>query len=166
LPFGAWATIPAQEILLAGQKSHDKRRVSAQDIQHFLRVLCITSHEELLRVDRKAVIALERHMRGVPRLHPLTIRRSLSALSTLFTDLVRYGVVLKNPVQAVEHLAISRREGMALAYTPQQPGAFLDAPDPSRLKALRDLNPLVSVSAFHLYGRLWLRHQRDSTILQ
>ena len=47
-------------------------------------------------------------MREVQRLHPVTIRRRLSALSSLFTHLVRYGVVTHNPVQAVERPAINR----------------------------------------------------------
>jgi len=50
----------------------------------------------------------------------VTIRRRLSALSSLFAHLVRYGVVTHSPVQAVERAAINRREGMTPALTPSR----------------------------------------------
>jgi site-specific recombinase XerD len=81
-PLDALASILEEEVWLASRKSPDTRRVYTQDIQHFLRALDITSREELRRVDRKAVIAWERHMREVQRLHPSTIRRRSSALSS------------------------------------------------------------------------------------
>jgi integrase/recombinase XerD len=134
----ALATLPEEEIWLAGRKSPETRRVYAQDIQHFCRALGITSRDELRRVDRQAVIAWERYMREVQRLHPVTIRRRLSALSSLFTHLVRFGVVAHNPMQAVERPAINRWEGMTPAFTPQQARALLDAPDSSTIQGLRD----------------------------
>ena len=42
------------------------------------------------------------------------MRRRLSALSSLFTHLVKFGVVDKNPVREVERPAVNRREGMTL----------------------------------------------------
>jgi site-specific recombinase XerD len=94
--------------------------------------------EELRRVDRKAVIAWERSMREGQRLHPTTIRRRLSVLSSLFTHLLRYGVVVQNPVQAVERPATNRWEGMTPAFTPQQARALLDVADSSTTQGLRD----------------------------
>ncbi len=137
-PVDALATLPEEEVWLASRKSPDTRRVYAQDIQHFCRALGITSRDELRRVDRQAVIAWERSMREVQRLHPVTIRRRLSALSSLFTHLVRYGVVVHNPVQAVERPAINRWEGMTPAFTPQQARALLDAPNSTTIQGLRD----------------------------
>jgi hypothetical protein len=69
-PLDALATLPEEEVWLASRKSPDTRRVYAQDVHHFLRALGITSRDELRRVDRKAVIAWERSMRAVQRLHP------------------------------------------------------------------------------------------------
>jgi integrase/recombinase XerD len=71
-------------------------------------------------------------------LHPTTIRRRLSALSSLFTHLVRYGMVAQNPVQAVKRPAINRWEGLTPAFTPQHSRALLDAPDSSTIQGLRD----------------------------
>jgi site-specific recombinase XerC len=88
-PLDALATIPEEEVWLASRRSPDTRRVDTQDIHHFLRALGITSRDELRRVDRKAVRVWERSMREVQGLHPTTIRRRLSALSSLFTHLVR-----------------------------------------------------------------------------
>jgi integrase/recombinase XerD len=134
----ALATLPEEEVWLASRKSLDTRRVYAQDIQHCCRALGITSRDELRRVNRQAVIAWERYMREVQRLHPVTIRRRLSALSSLFTHLMRFGVVTHNPVQPVERPAINRWEGMTPALTPQQARALLDAPDPFTIHGLRD----------------------------
>jgi len=53
--------------------------------------LAITAHEELRQVDHRVVIAWERHMREVERAAPSTIRRRLSALSSLFKHLVCHG---------------------------------------------------------------------------
>jgi integrase/recombinase XerD len=137
-PLDALATLPEEEVWLASRKSPGTRRVYAQDVQHCCRALGITSRDELRRVTRQAVIAWERYMREVQRLHPVTIRRRLSALSSLFTHLVRYGVVAHNPVQAVERPAINRWEGMTPAFTPQQARALLDAPDATTIQGLRD----------------------------
>jgi integrase/recombinase XerD len=57
-----------------------------------------------------------------------TVRRRLSALSSLFTHLVKFGVVEVNPVREVERLAVNRREGRTLAFSQKQARKVLDAP--------------------------------------
>src|ERR1700729_2573183 len=85
------AEIPEEEIWLAKQKSARTRRAYKLDVQHFMATLGITSHDELRLVDHRAVIAWERSMREAERpAAPSTIRRRLSALSSLFSHLVRH----------------------------------------------------------------------------
>ena len=91
------AAIPEEEIWLAKQKSARTRRAYRLDVRHFMATLDIATTDELRRVDHRAVIAWERSMREVERAAPSTIRRRLSALSSLFKHLVRHGHAAQEP---------------------------------------------------------------------
>ena len=58
--------------------------------------------EELRKIDHRAVMAWERLMREEEKKEASTVRRRLAALSSLFTHLVKFGVVEINPVRDVE----------------------------------------------------------------
>ena len=62
-PITALADIPEEEIWLQKQKSARTRRAYRLDVQHFMRMLAITTPAELRQADHKAVIAWERYMR-------------------------------------------------------------------------------------------------------
>jgi integrase len=97
-------------------------------VQHFMRTLNITSPEELRQADHKAVIAWESFMRETEHAEASTIRRRLSALSSLYSHLVRHGYAPRNPVREVERPAINRDEGSTLAFSKAQARKILDAP--------------------------------------
>src|SRR3954467_15576768 len=82
-------SVPEEEIWLAGQLSPHTRRAYKRDVAHFVQSLTIRSAEELRHVNRAAVIGWQNLMkeRGIK---PRTIRRRLSALSSLFTHLVHH----------------------------------------------------------------------------
>jgi integrase/recombinase XerD len=80
-------------------------------------------------VDCQIMMAYARHLREVQRLHPTTIRRRLSALSSLFRHVVPFEVIAANPVQAIDLPAINRWQEMTPAFSPQEARALLDAPD-------------------------------------
>jgi site-specific recombinase XerD len=107
-------------VWLASRKSPNTRKAYAHDVQHFIRMLGITSQHALRRVDHKAVVAWERYIRAVKGVQPLTIRRRLAGLSSLFQHLVRYHLVRSNPVREIARPAINRWQGMTPAFTPQQ----------------------------------------------
>ena len=132
------AEIPEEEIWLALQKSARTRRAYRLDVRHFMATIAITTTDELRRVDHRAVIAWERHMREIEHAAPSTIRRRMSALSSLFKHLVRHGHATKNPVTEIARPAINREEGTTLAFA--KPGArkLLDLPDADTLEGLRD----------------------------
>jgi len=73
-----------------------------------------------------------------------TVRRRLSALSSLFTHLVKFGVVEVNPVREVERPAVNRREGMTLAFSQKQARKIRDSPSEETVLGLRD-RALLSV---------------------
>jgi integrase/recombinase XerD len=132
------ADIPEEEIWLAKQKSARTRRAYRLDVRHYMATIAITTTDELRRVDHRAVIAWERHMREVEGAAPSTIRRRMSALSSLFKHLVRHGHAAKNPVTEIDRPAINREEGTTLAFAKQDARKLLDLPDAETLEGLRD----------------------------
>ena len=134
----ALADIPEEDIWLAAQKSARTRRAYQLDVRHFMATLGITHVAELRQVDHRAVITWERLMRESEGAAPSTIRRRLSALSSLFKHLVRHGRAAKNPVTEIARPAINRDEGSTLAFSKQDARKLLDLPDPATEEGLRD----------------------------
>ena len=132
------AEIPEEEIWLAKQKSARTRRAYRLDVRHFMATLGITTTEQLRQADHRAVIAWERAMREGEHAAPSTIRRRLSALSSLFKHLVRHGHAAKNPVREIERPAINSEEGTTAAFSKAQARRLLDAPPSDTLEGLRD----------------------------
>jgi integrase/recombinase XerD len=132
------AAIPEEDIWLAKQKSARTRRAYQLDVRHFMATLGITSTDELRRIDHRAVIAWERAMRETEHAAPSTIRRRLSALSSLFKHLVLHGHAAKNPVTEIERPAINREEGSTLAFSKADARKLLDKPGEDTIVGLRD----------------------------
>lgn len=114
------------------------RRAYRLDVQHFTKTLNITTSDELRQVDHRAVIAWERIMRETEHAAPSTIRRRLSALSSLFKHLVRHSFAPKNPVREIERPTINRDEGTTLAFSKVQARKLLDTPVEDTVEGLRD----------------------------
>jgi site-specific recombinase XerD len=132
------AAIPEEEVWLASRKSARTRRAYRTDVAHFMQTFDITSAEELRKIDHRAVMAWERLMREQEGKEATTVRRRLAALSSLFTHLVKFGVVEQNPVREVERPAVNRREGMTLAFSQKQARKILDTPPEETVHGLRD----------------------------
>ena len=132
------AEIPEEEVWLASQKSARTRRAYRLDVTHFMRMLGIISPEQLRQVDHRAVIAWERIMREEQGAAASTVRRRLSALSSLFKHLVRHGIASRNPVADVARPSINREEGSTAAFSKAQARRLLDAPAADTLGGLRD----------------------------
>ena len=132
----ALALSPEEAVWLASRKSARTRRAYCNDVAHFMRTFNITSADELRKVDHRAVMAWERLMREVEGKEATMVRWRLSALSSLFTHLVKFGVVDKNPVREVKRPTVNRREGMTLAFSQKQARKILDAPPDDTVKGL------------------------------
>lgn len=132
------AEIPEEEVWLASQKSARTRRAYRLDVAHFMGTFGITSPEQLRQVDHRAVIAWERIMREQQGAAASTVRRRMSALSSLFKHLVRHGTASRNPVVDVARPAINREEGSTVAFSKAQARRLLDAPAADTLAGLRD----------------------------
>ena len=77
-------------------------------------------------------------MREVERAAPSTIRRRLSALSSLFKHLVRQGHAGKNPVREIDRPAINRDEATTAAFSKAQARKLLDTPAEDTPEGARD----------------------------
>lgn len=132
------AAIPEEAVWLASQKSPRTREAYRRDVSQFLRFIGVISPTQLRAIDHRAVIAWEAHLREHERLQPTTVRRRLSALSSLFSHLVRFGSAELNPVREIKRPEINRRQGKTLAFSRSQSRTILDAPDPNTLIGLRD----------------------------
>ncbi len=134
----ALAAIPEEEVWLASQKSARTRRAYRLDVAHFMRTLGITTPDQLRQVDHRAVIAWERIMREQEGAAASTVRRRLSALSSLFKHLVRHGSAGRNPVADVARPSVNREEGSTAAFSKAQARKLLDAPPADTLAGMRD----------------------------
>ena len=132
------AAISEQEVWLASQKSARTRRAYRLDVAHFMRTLGIATPDQLRQVDHRAVIAWERIMREQQGAAASTVRRRLSALSSLFKHLVQHGSAGRNPVADVARPSINREEGSTAAFSKVQARKLLDAPSPDTLAGVRD----------------------------
>lgn len=129
--------VPEEEIWLAGQLSIHTRRAYRLDVAHFIRTFGVQSAEELRTVDRAAVVAWQNQMQrdGVK---PRTIRRRLSALSSLFVHLIEHRSAESNPVRDIKRPRVNRRQGTTRAFSAKEARRILDAPDAGTLVGLRD----------------------------
>ncbi len=130
-------SVPEEEVWLAGQLSPHTRRAYKQDVAHFLTTMCIQSADDLRHVGRAAVIAWQNRMRENGE-SPRTIRRRLSALSSLFVHLVDHRVADANPVRDLKRPRVNRRQGTTRAFSTKEARRILDAPDPSTVIGRRD----------------------------
>lgn len=131
------ANIPEEDLWLASQHSEQTRRAYRKDVAHFIKTVSVRTREDLRKVDRGVVIAWQ-HVMKEQSAKPATIRRRLSALSSLFNHLVHVHAADINPVREVRRPRINRKRGTTAALSPKEARAILDAPDPSALAGLRD----------------------------
>ena len=130
-------SVPEEDVWLAGQLSPHTRRAYKRDVAHFVRVMRIQSADELRKVNRAAVVAWQNVMKEHGT-KPRTIRRRLSALSSLFAHLVAHRAADANPVRDIKRPRVNRRSGTTRAFSPKEARKILDAPDAATLLGLRD----------------------------
>ncbi len=174
-PVDLLAQVPEEDVWLAGLKSERTRHAYRLDVRDFIGTLQLASSDELYRVRPAAVLAwrAELETRGVKA---STIRRKLSALSSLFRHLVAQHLAEFNPVRDVKRPSINRTKGSTAAFSRDQAKAILDAPSEESVIGLRDrailsvgfqLGPRrseiahLTVGDLHMHNGLWcLRYVR------
>jgi integrase/recombinase XerD len=113
------------------------RRAYQRDVQDFMRFVGIQSPEEFRIVTRAHVIAWRDTLLARKRADA-SIRRALSALSSLFKYLCNANAVTFNPVTGVERPSEGANEGRTPALGDAQARALLEAPAGDTVKDKRD----------------------------
>ena len=131
------ADIPPELEWLANITNAKTRRAYKVDVTEFITFTNLKDHSALRTVTRAHVIAWRKDM-AARRLAPTSIRRKLSALSSLFDYLCERNAVLGNPVDGVKRPASNNNEGSTPALGDAQVRRLLEAPAPDTLKGVRD----------------------------
>ena len=131
------ARLPAEDVWLESLNSERTRRAYRLDVADFIATLDITERDELYAVTPAAVLAWKKSLKA-RNLKPRTVRRKLSALSSLFKHLVNEQVLRHNPVREVARPGVDRTKGETSAFSQEQARKLLDAPPDDTLAGLRD----------------------------
>lgn len=108
-----------------------------ESVEEFSGFTGLRAPSELRTVTRAHVIAWLKHLE-LRKLEPSSIRRKLSALSSLFDYLCERNAVAGNPVDGVKRPASNNHEGSTPALADAQARRLLEASAPDTLKGVRD----------------------------
>lgn len=159
--FQGLADVPAAAVWLANIDNENTRRAYRSDVEAFVAFCGIESADEFRDVTRAHVIAWRSTLEsaGTPgsdgearSLAPTTIRRKLSAVSSLFDYLCNANAVESNPVAGVKRPTEGANEGKTPALSDAQARALLKAPEGDSLKATRD-RAILATYLFHALRR-------------
>jgi integrase/recombinase XerD len=131
------ADVPPELEWLANITNAKTRRAYKVDVAEFISFTNLKNHNALRTVARSHVIAWRKDMEA-RSLAPTSIRRKLSALSSLFDYLCERNAVIGNPVDGVKRPASNNNEGTTPALGDAQVRRLLEAPAPDTLKGVRD----------------------------
>ena len=160
--FQGLAQVPPELEWFANIKNPNTRRAYRLDIADFVAFTGIENPIEFRVVTRMHVIAWRDDIMGRERrvargdgeeddvfpTSAATVRRKLSALSSLFEYLCDQNAVTHNPVKGVKRPTEGSNEGKTPALSDAQVRAMLDAPDSETLKGKRDA-ALLATLFFH-----------------
>jgi integrase/recombinase XerD len=138
------AEVPPEEEWLANISNPKTRRAYKGDVREFVAHAGLGSYAQLRAVVRAHVIDWRKDMER-RELGPATIRRKLSALSSLFDYLCERNAVAGNPVEGVKRPAANGNEGSTPALGDAQARRLLDAPPDDTVKGLRDRAVLATL---------------------
>src|SRR6202012_1310556 len=135
--FERLADVPPEEEWLANITNAKTRRAYKTDVREFIAYAGLHDYGELRSIVRAHIIDWRRDMER-RALEPATIRRKLSALSSLFDYLCERNAVAGNPVDAVKRPMANGNEGSTPALGDGQARKLLEAPPADTLKGVRD----------------------------
>jgi integrase/recombinase XerD len=131
------ADVPPEIEWLANITNKKTRRAYKIDVGEFSAFAGLTESSQVRTVTRAHVIAWRKDMEA-RKLSPASIRRKLSALSSLFDYLCERNAVAGNPVDGVKRPVANGNEGSTPALGDAQARKLLDAPPADTLKGVRD----------------------------
>ena len=145
--FHELADVPPEVEWFANIDNERARLAYRIDLQDFLGFTGMTRPEEFRQITRAHVIAWRKNPEGLGSA-PSTIRRKLSALSSLFDYLCEKNAVTHNPAKGVKRPTANNNEGLTPALGNEQARDLLDAPPEDTLKGKRD-RALLAALLYH-----------------
>jgi site-specific recombinase XerD len=145
--FQQLADVPAEVEWFANIDNAQTRRAYQADLKEFMAFVGIQDALQFRTVVRAHVLAWRKDLEA-RRLAGASIRRKLSALSSLFEYLCECNAVVHNPVTGVKRPTIDSHEGKTPAIADGQARQLLDLPDPGTLKGKRD-RAILAVLLYH-----------------
>jgi integrase/recombinase XerD len=131
------ADVPPEVEWFANITNRQTRRAYQNDLKDFMDFTGIQSPEEFRVVTRAHLIAWRKDLEG-RAVAGSTIRRKLSAVSSLFEYLCERNAVVHNPVKGVKRPKANNNEGLTPALSDEQARLLLNAPSVETLKGKRD----------------------------
>ena len=145
--FQSLADVPPEAEWFANIENANTRRAYRNDVQDFMRFAGLSELHEFRSVKRSHLIAWRKQLENRALQAP-TIRRKLSALSSLFDFLCESNAVEFNPADGVKRPAAGANEGKSPALSDERAKALLNAPPADSVKGLRD-RAILSTLLFH-----------------
>ena len=131
--FQSLADVPPEVEWFENIENKNTRRAYRNDIREFMTYAGIRHSGEIRTVKRAHVIAWRKQLE-IQALEAPTIRRKLSALSSLFVFLCESNAIEFNPVDGVKCPSAAANEGKSPALSDDRAKALLNAPSKDTVK--------------------------------
>lgn len=145
--FQSLADVPPEVEWFGNIQNPNTRRAYQSDVHDFMAFAGIRRPEEFRRVKRSHLIAWRKSLE-FRALEAATIRRKLSALTSLFDFLCESNAVPFNPADGVKRPNAGLSEGKSPALSDERAKLLLNAPSTETLKGVRD-RAVLSTLLFH-----------------
>jgi integrase/recombinase XerD len=162
IDFHQLADVPPALTWFANIDNPQTRRAYQNDVEEFVRFIGLEDPHAFRQITRAHVLAWRRDLEQ-RALGGATIRRKLSALSSLFDALCEANAVHGNPVEGVKRPKITSQEGVTPAIGDHQARELLAAPDGVTLRGLRD-RAILATLLYHGLRRAELCALRQADV--
>ena len=145
--FSQLADVPPETEWFANIDNANTRRAYRTDLKEFMTFAGIRSPTELRLITRAHVIAWRKDL-DRRKLAPGSVRRKMSALSSLYEFMTDKNAVATNPVKGVKRPKVDSYEGKTPAIADKEARQLMNLPNEKTLKGLRD-RALLATLLYH-----------------
>jgi integrase/recombinase XerD len=145
--FSQLTDVPPETEWFANIDNLHTRRAYRNDLKEFMTFAGIRSPAELRLITRAHVIAWRKDL-DRRKLAPGSIRRKMSALSSLYAFMTDQNAIATNPVKGVKRPKVDSYEGKTPAIADKEARQLMNLPNEKSLKGLRD-RALLATLLYH-----------------